>query len=151
MMKKTWICSACLLGIPCRYDGKACPVSFPEELLKNVRLIPVCPEMLGGLPSPRTPSEIKDGRVFYKTGEDVTEHFRKGAEETLRIAKEHRAACAVLKSKSPSCGYGLVYDGTFRGVTVPGKGITAELLEKNGIRILTEDQACSFPEEKPAV
>ncbi|MBQ1385559.1 MAG: DUF523 domain-containing protein [Erysipelotrichales bacterium] len=138
-MKKTWIISACLLGIPCRYDGKACPVSFPEELLKNVRLIPVCPEMLGGLPSPRTPSEIKDGRVFYKTGEDVTEYFRKGAEETLRIAKEQHVTCALLKQNSPSCGYGLIYDGTFGGRLIPGKGITAGLLEENGIRIITED------------
>ena len=138
-MKETWIISACLAGIPCRYDGNACPIDLSGEHLKDIQLIPVCPEVLGGLKTPRIPNEIREGRVYDRDGRDVTEYFRKGAEETLRIAKEQHVTCALLKQKSPSCGYGLIYDGTFDGRLIPGKGITAGLLEENGIRIITED------------
>lgn len=138
-MKKTWIISACLLGTPCRYDGKSCPFEIPDEW-KDIELVPVCPEVLGGLPVPRTPSEIREGKVYFKSGEDVTEFFRKGALKTLEIARKNHADAAVLKSKSPSCGYGRIYDGTFTGNLTEGKGITAKRLEENGIRIISSEE-----------
>lgn len=131
--------SACLLGIDCRYcgDGK-----FSEEVYKlkdKHNLIPVCPEQLGGLTTPRTPAEIVDGRVVTKEGADVTERFKKGAEETLKIAKLLDCKTAILKCKSPSCGHGKIYDGTFTGTLIDGNGITAAKLMENNIKVMTEE------------
>lgn len=131
--------SACLLGVACRYDGKsrACPEAV--RLLENYELIPVCPEQLGGLPTPRLPAEIqKNGRVISRTGDDVTAAYRRGAEETLGLCRLTGCRAAVLKANSPSCGCGQVYDGSFSGVLVPGSGITAQLLKDHGVRVLTE-------------
>ena len=109
------ICSACLLGYNCRYDGKSSPDKKVMALMPEKVLIPVCPEQLGGLPVPRVPSEIRGNRVVNKEGEEVTEHFKKGAEEVLKLAELMGCHRAVLKQRSPSCGHGQVYDGSFSG------------------------------------
>ena len=131
--------SACLLGVCCRYDGqsKACPAVL--ELLKDHELIPVCPEQLGGLPTPRPPAEIQGDRVINREGIDVTAQYKKGAEEAARLYQLLRCDCAVLKARSPSCGCGEIYDGSFSGTLVPGDGITAQALKRLGIRVLTEE------------
>ncbi len=131
--------SRCLLGCVCRYDGKSCPNEKVLDLGKENILIGVCPECDGGLPTPRAPSERIDGRVMMKTGEDVTENYRRGAQIALRLAKELHADYAVLKSKSPSCGCGVIYDGTFTGTLIPGNGATSELFLQNGIPVKTEN------------
>ena len=132
------IVSACLAGIKCNYLGD--DSSHPEvvELVRKGLAIPVCPEQLGGLPTPRIPAEIQGRKVMNKNGEDVTLNFQKGAEETLRIAKLVNCKKAILKANSPSCGLGKIYDGSFSGKLIPGNGITTELLMKNGIEIITE-------------
>ena len=132
--------SACLLGKPCRYDGKGKPYERIEALKTKYELIPVCPENLGGLLTPRPPAEIKSGRVINKEGVDVTEEYTLGALETLKLAKEHNITLAILKERSPSCGKGKVYDGSFSKTLIDGNGITAELLIKNGITILGESE-----------
>jgi uncharacterized protein YbbK (DUF523 family) len=132
--------SACLLGTKCRWDEKSKPCKKAIELFKNGNIIPVCPEQLGGLPTPRIPQEVqKDGRVINKEGKDVTEKFKKGAEETLKLAKMIGAKKFIGKSKSPSCGFGKTYDGTFSGNLIKGNGITSDLLHKNGIKVITEE------------
>jgi len=132
--------SACLLGIKCRYDGKSKAYPAVLELLKNETLIPVCPEQLGGRPTPRIPVEIKNGRVVEENGCDRTEEFVHGAEEALRIAKMYDCKKAILKAKSPSCGFGKIYDGTFSKTLTDGNGISAQLLYDNGIEIINEDE-----------
>ena len=133
--------SACLAGYRCRYDGKIVPDAETVALLKAGKAIPVCPEMMGGLPCPRIPSErtANDSRVITKDGGDVTEAFRTGAEETLRMARLYGCTQAILKAKSPSCGVGQIYDGTFSGTLRTGFGVTAQLLRENGIAVLVKD------------
>jgi len=133
------LCSACLLGIKCRYDGKDACNKKVIMLLKTEILIPVCPEQLGGLPTPREPAEIREGRVITRYGVDVTENFKRGAEEVLKIAKLFGIREAILKQGSPSCGCGRIYNGTFSGKTIKGDGITAALLKKHGIKVITEE------------
>ena len=139
---KTLLISRCLLGEPCRYDGKSRPLA--AETLQALRarydLIPVCPEVLGGLPTPRTPSERQGDRVVMKTGADVTEEYRRGAEAALQAAQENQVCAAVLKERSPSCGKGKIYDGTFTGTLTEGNGVTAELLMENGIPVYGESE-----------
>ena len=132
--------SACLLGIPCRYDGKAKPQPWAEVLAARHDLVPVCPEQLGGLPTPRTPSERRGDRVVMNTGADVTEQYRRGAACALRLYQLLGCKAAVLKERSPSCGCGAVYDGTFTGTLTAGDGVTAALLQAHGIRVLGESQ-----------
>ena len=139
-MKTKIIVSACLLGENCKYNGGNNKCDDIIALAEKFEIIPVCPECFGGLPIPRVPSEIKDGRVYSKTGEDLTEAFLSGAEQTLYIAKETNAPCAVLKENSPSCGFGKIYDGTFSGNKIVGNGITAQLLYDNEIQIFGESQ-----------
>ena len=139
-MKTKIIVSACLLGENCKYNGGNNKCDDVIALAEKFEIIPVCPECFGGLPIPRVPSEIKDGRVHSKTGEDLTEAFLSGAEQTLYIAKEANAPCAVLKENSPSCGFGKIYDGTFSGNKIDGNGITAQLLYDNEIQIFGESQ-----------
>lgn len=130
--------SACLLGEPCRYDAKGQPCDAVIALADTHELVPVCPEVLGGLPTPRVPSEIQpDGRVVDAAGTDRTAAFEAGASEALRIAQEHGCTRAILKQNSPSCGTQLVYDGTFSGTLVPGRGKTAALLSEAGIDVLS--------------
>lgn len=134
------IVSACLAGINCRHDRTSKPCKKVIELVKKGDAVPVCPEQLGGLLTPREPAEQKGNKVFTKSGKDVTAEFRKGAEEVLRIAKLHNAKEAILKQKSPSCGCGMIYDGTFSGKLIKGDGVTAALLKKNGIKVRTEEE-----------
>lgn len=134
--------SACLLGIPCRYDGKSKPVELAQLLEDNYDVIPICPEKMGGLVSPRTPSEqqVIDGcvHVMSSDGEDRTSAFELGAQKTVEVARRHGCTLAVLKAKSPSCGTELVYDGTFSGTLVPGSGIGAQALTEAGVQVMSE-------------
>lgn len=136
----TILVSACLLGCPCRYDGKSKPHESVLTLLGEHTLIPICPEQMGGLATPRPPAERKDGGVFTENGGDVTEQYRRGAEEALHLAKLYGCTCAVLKERSPSCGSGQVYDGSFSRTLVAGDGVTAALLKANGITVLGESE-----------
>ena len=136
--------SACLLGACCRYDGKSVPNEDIIALGKKYQLVPVCPEQLGGLPTPREPAEIKDGRVVTRDGRDVTEQFERGAGETVKLAKTLECDMAVLKERSPSCGCKKIYDGTFSGNTVIGNGVTARMLIQNGICVFGETDAKSY-------
>lgn len=131
--------SACLLGVNCRYDGGNGRREWVVSLMDRYNLIPVCPEQLGGLQTPREPAERQEtGSVTDKNGRDVTEYFTRGAKETLKIAELYGCKRAILKERSPSCGHGVIYDGTFSGTKVPGNGITAGLLEENGISVTGE-------------
>ncbi|KKN97156.1 hypothetical protein LCGC14_0161210 [marine sediment metagenome] len=133
--------SACLIGVNCRYDGKSKLDRKCLKLFKKRELMPVCPEQLGGLSIPREPAEIKkSGKVLTKNGKDVTKNFNKGAKEVLKITKNLKIREAILKSKSPSCGLGLVYDGSFSGKLIKGNGITTTLLRKNKIKVITEKE-----------
>ena len=117
--------SACLLGVPCRYDGASKPHPLAQALLEEHQLVPVCPEQLGGLPTPRPPAERRGNRVVSREGTDVTEAYRRGAEAALTLCR-------------PSCGRGVVYDGTFTGALTEGDGVTAELLSAHGILVSGE-------------
>lgn len=130
--------SACLLGINCRYDGTSGILDDIQELMKEHTLIPICPEIYGGLPTPRIPSEKRENKVINQIGEDVTLEFQKGAEEALKLAKLYGCEKAILKGKSPSCGYGQIYDGTFTRTLVDGNGVLAQLLEDNGIEVIVQ-------------
>ncbi len=134
------IVSACLAGIKCRYDGKSKPCQEIIDLVKQGKAIPVCPEQLGGLTIPHVPSEQKDNKVISKDGDDVTSEFKKGAETALKIALDNNCNKAILKSKSPSCGCGKIYDGTFSGKLIDGDGIFTKLLKKNNIEVITEEE-----------
>lgn len=132
--------SACLLGISCRYDGESKPCEAVRELMKRHNLIPFCPECYGGLPIPRLPSERVGERVLTKDGTDVTAQYRRGAVQSLQLAQLFGCEAALLKERSPSCGRGEIYDGSFSGRLVPGDGVTAELLMQNGIRVYGESE-----------
>ena len=129
------IVSACLAGFPCRYDGKAKPCALVVELVRAGKAIPVCPEQLGGLPTPRTSCEIREGRVVDADGRDRTEAFERGARAVLQIAQTYGATEALLQSRSPSCGSGWIYDGSFTKTLTAGDGVTARLLKENGIQV----------------
>lgn len=139
--------SACLLGVDCRYSGTGSCKEEIAKLAKKHCLVPVCPEQLGGLPTPREPVELVNGCAMSKTGSNVTDQFKKGAAETLKLAKLLNCTAAILKSNSPSCGYGRIYDGTFTGKLTCGNGITAEHLARAGIRILNETQVTTLTNE----
>lgn len=132
--------SACLMGINCRYNGKSEIVKELEELKNKYNLIPVCPEIYGGLKTPRNPAERVKDKVLTNNGEDVTEGYAKGAEEILKLAKFYDCKYAILKERSPSCGFGRIYDGTFSKTTIDGNGVTADLLAKNGVKIIGESK-----------
>lgn len=138
-MKKLLV-SACLLGCPCRYDGKSCKDERVLALRGLYEMIPICPEQLGGLTTPRNPSERRGGGVFMNDGANVTAQYKKGAENALYLAQTLGAEKALLKAKSPSCGKGLIYDGTFTGGKIAGNGVTAELFIRNGLQVYTEDE-----------
>jgi uncharacterized protein YbbK (DUF523 family) len=144
------IVSACLCGINSRYDGKNNLNNKVLRLLEEGKAILVCPEQLGGLSTPRPPHEIENGtgedvldgtsRVVSKDKIDSTESFIKGAQEALQIAKSAGVKYAILKSKSPSCGKGIIYDGSFSGAKIQGNGVTAELLHRANIEVFTEEE-----------
>lgn len=132
--------SACLLGVCCRYDGASKPHPLAMELAKQHELVPVCPEQLGGLATPRPPAERQGQQIIAKTGVDVTEQYRRGAEEALKLCRLLGCEAAVLKERSPSCGSGEIYDGTFTGTLMAGDGVTAELLKANGVPVYGESR-----------
>jgi len=141
--------SACLLGLSCRYDGGSCPVPALQRLAALGQAIPICPEVAGGLPIPRPPAEIQGGdggdvldgrgRVVSEDGTDVSSAFIAGARAALNLARRCGVTRAVLKARSPSCGVGLIYDGTFSGRLASGDGVTAALLRREGITVSTEE------------
>jgi len=136
--------SACLLGVRCRYDGGSNRLDFIDRLAREHELIPVCPEQLGGLATPRESAEIRGGGVFTKSGADVSASFERGAEEALRVARSIGCRCALLKERSPSCGSGEIYDGSFTRTLTAGDGVTAALLKASGIRVIGESRAAEL-------
>jgi len=132
--------SACLAGEACRYDGRAALHPEVLRLLAAGRAVAVCPEVLGGLSVPREPVELRAGRAVRSTGADVTGAFQQGAQRALELAQAHGCRRAILKARSPSCGSGRVYDGSFSGTLVPGDGVLAALLKANGFEVLTEEE-----------
>jgi uncharacterized protein YbbK (DUF523 family) len=130
--------SACLLGIRCRYDGAEKLDGAVAALAEKYELVPVCPEQLGGLPTPREPAERRGDRVVTASGADVTEAYRRGAEETLKLCRLLGCGAAVLKERSPSCGRGRIHNGRFDGGLADGSGVTAALLLENGIAVVGE-------------
>lgn len=151
------IVSACLVGINCRYDQKSYLHPLLEQEMTRGCLLPLCPEQLGGLPTPRIPSEIQNGsarellaerckpdeersvRVMNRAGKDVTSQFIKGSEEVARLAGIFHVKAAVLKARSPSCGCGRIYNGAFQHCLIDGNGVTAELLLQQGITVITDE------------
>lgn len=141
--------SACLAGLEVRYDGTHCKNEALLDLIKTNNVMTVCPEVLGGLLTPREPAEIVGGdgqavldgtaKVISKTGQDVTDNFIKGAYATLKRAQELNVSMIILKENSPSCGSSMIYDGTFSGSKVVGNGVTAALLKRNGIKVFSEE------------
>lgn len=143
-MKRNLLISACLLGVGCRYDGGRVKKIDVERLKKHFNLIPICPEVLGGLPTPRTPSERVGDDVIMRDGRVVTDNFLKGAEESYNIALTLGADMALLKERSPSCGKGEIYDGSFRGALTTRNGVTAEYFLSHGIRVYGESEIDSL-------
>lgn len=139
-MKEPLLISACLLGTACRYDGQSKPMPELDRLLTPYQLIPLCPEQLGGLPTPRVPAERSGSQVLTRDSRDVTAAYAAGAAEALRLAKLLGCTKALLKEKSPSCGSGQIYDGSFSGTLTAGFGITAALLQENGIAVYGESR-----------
>lgn len=138
-----YLVSSCLAGFKCRYDGKDNRNEKVVKLINEGKAIPICPEQLGGLTTPRIPCEIildkeEDKYVLNKEGVDKTKVFELGAERSVKIAKALGIRKAILKAKSPSCGCGYIYDGTFTGKLIEGNGITTEALLKEGIEVYTE-------------
>ncbi len=132
--------SACLLGCRCRYDGASKPPPLAAAREQRHELVPVCPEQMGGLATPRPPAERRGGAVVTASGADVTAQYRRGAEEALGLCRLFGCEAAVLKERSPSCGRGRIYDGTFTGTLADGDGVTAELLAARGIPVYGESQ-----------
>lgn len=130
--------SACLMGVECRYNGKGEVFPSVAELMQTHTLIPVCPEIFGGLPTPRTPAERIGDRVVTEDGQDVTEAFFRGAEQVKKLAELYGCTRAILKERSPSCGCGEIYDGSFQRKLIKGEGITAEYLKQHGILVAGE-------------
>ena len=143
--------SACLLGVNCRYDGGSndCPALKP--LLQKHHLIPVCAEQLGGLPTPRVPAERRGDAVLTRDSRDVTAEFTAGAREVLRLAERFGCTIAILKAKSPSCGCGRIYDGSFTRTLTDGDGVCAELLQRHGIRVYTEQDLEQLLHDEPGL
>lgn len=139
-----YIVSGCLLGDNCKYNGKNNFNLYVADFLKDKKYIKVCPEVAGGLPTPRIPAEIRENQVVNREGEDVTEQFVSGAEKSMAECIKsselfsEKIQGAILKAKSPSCGKGQIYDGTFRGRLVIGNGVFAQMLIKSGITVFTE-------------
>ena len=139
MEKKNIIVSACLLGVPCRYDGKSKPCERVKALLDKYNLIPACPEVFGGLSTPRPPSERVGERVINSLGCDVTENYKKGALAVLDLCRLYSADTAILKAKSPVCAHGELYDGSFTRTLRSGDGVLSELLIECGISVFSEE------------
>ena len=135
-VKEKILVSSCLLGLNCKYDGGNNYSKEIDEFLKDYEVIPICPEIMGGLPTPRVASERLGDKIITKEGTDVTKQYKKGAEECLFLARKYNIKKALLKLRSPSCGSGKIYDGTFTHALIDGDGVTAELLKNKGIEII---------------
>ena len=147
MSKVNVAISACLIGDACRYDGLSKKYDRIDELKEKYNLIPICPECLGGLSTPRIPSEIIGNKVINKDGFDNTIYFESGAKKALAIYKENNCAFAILKESSPSCGVNMIYDGSFSGKKIKGIGICAKLFVNFGIKVYTENDIDDLLEE----
>jgi len=134
------IVSACLTGQNCRYDGGNCLDEKVNSFLSDKEIIAVCPEELGGLPTPRDPCERIGNKVLNNKGTEVTEQFNIGAQAALAKAEENQCGIAFMKSGSPSCGKGWIYDGSFTGKKVAGNGVTTELLLANNIEVISDEE-----------
>lgn len=148
--KKRYLVSACLAGVPCRFDSGRREHPAVIRLLRDGQALPVCPEQLGGLSTPRPACEIKDSRVQDRDGTDFTDAYRQGAEEAMRLARLAGCTAAVLQPRSPSCGFDRIYDGTFGGVLVPGDGLFAALCREQGLELLTPEDMEDVAGETPA-
>ncbi len=139
-MKKILV-SACLYGDKCRYDEGDVSFDDPTFLKWKAegRLVKICPEVCGGLKTPRPDSQIRGERVLARTGQDVTEEYEKGAKEAVRLAEENRVTCCIMKQRSPSCGSKIIYDGTFTGGKIKGEGITVRKLREAGFKVFGEE------------
>lgn len=135
-----YLVSSCLMGDNCKYNGKNNYDPKIIEFLKDKEYIKVCPECLGGLPTPRVPAEIVNNKVINKNNVDVTNEYELGAKRTLEIAQNNKCSCAILKSRSPSCGCGEIYDGTFSNTLVKKDGITTRLLKENNIKVVSNEE-----------
>ncbi len=142
----TILVSSCLLGVHCRYDGKGNETPWIMALQSDHTLIPVCPEILGGLPVPRLPAERRGSQVVNQAGQDVTAFFRRGAALACEMATQTGCAYAILKERSPSCGKCRIYDGSFSGKRIAGQGMAAEQLTKAGVLVFSEEEAVLFQE-----
>ena len=138
--------SACLLGNNCRYDGKSVPCRQVMDLAQKHRLFPVCPEQMGGLPTPRLPSEIVNGKVLRSDGVSVDGEYRRGAEAALKTVLDNGITLAIMKSASPSCGNGRIHNGRFDGGMTDGDGITTALLREYGITVINETELNTIDE-----
>jgi uncharacterized protein YbbK (DUF523 family) len=134
------IVSACLAGVACWYDGDSKPCEAVIKLVAEGKAVPLCPEQLGGLPTPRAPAEIIGSKVIRKDSVDVTEAFHRGAQEALKVARLIGAKSAILKARSPSCGCGKIYDGSFTGRLVDDNGVFAEMCKQAGLEVKTEEE-----------
>lgn len=132
--------SACLLGENCKWNGRNNARDHIIKLKEKYNLIPFCSEVLGGLPTPRIPSEIRGNKVINQIELDVTKYFTRGAQRALEIAINNHCKYAILKSRSPSCGVNKVYDGTFSKTVIEGQGITTKLLKKNKIQVFSDEE-----------
>ncbi|MBR4401890.1 MAG: DUF523 domain-containing protein [Synergistes sp.] len=141
------IVSACLLGVDCRYSGECRADGRVLELMERYSLMPICPEQLGGLPTPRNACEISDGRVVDAEGADFTDNFIKGAREVLRVARMFDCRFALMKENSPSCGVNYIHDGIFSGGKIAGSGVTSRMLREAGIKVFSEDETELLKEE----
>lgn len=141
--------SACLLGVHCRYDGESNRLPALEALLEQHDCVPVCPEILGGLPTPRPPAECRGRSVLTQEGANVTDAFLRGAAETLHLAALYRCEAALLKERSPSCGCGHIYDGSFSKTLTRRDGVTAHLLKAKGLRVYGESQLDELLSPRP--
>ena len=131
--------SKCLMGENCRYKGDNCKNKKVLDAVRGETVIAVCPEQDGGLSTPRPPAEIVGDKIVNAEGKDVTKEYLAGAANALRLAKENNVSLCILKAKSPSCGSGIVYDGSFTGKLTEGDGVTAKLLKENGFRVISEN------------
>ncbi|MFH5835393.1 DUF523 domain-containing protein [Proteiniclasticum sp. C24MP] len=139
-MKEKLLVSACLLGEKVRYDGKGFEIGEIDRLREKFELIPMCPEVLGGLSVPRDPAEIRNGLVLTVNGKDVTKNYEESAWITLDYCRRNGITKAVLKARSPSCGKDRIYDGTYSGRLIEGHGVACRLLMENGIEVYTENE-----------
>jgi uncharacterized protein YbbK (DUF523 family) len=156
-MRRPYLVSACLLGIPCAHDGLGRLIPELLALMARGQVVPICPEVAGGLPIPRPTAEIVDGdggdvldgraQVVTIAGNDVTAEFLRGAESALAVAQQHGISVAILRQRSPSCGSACIYDGTHSGTLITGQGVTAALLRRHGIEALPEEDIADLLEQ----